>query len=225
MIIERKLVCRSRNPLRGLTCSFADKPEYAESRCQLHSAITAVRSAVAQRTTSAKGDHLRESTDLTRTSICSTLSWVPTPNEQRCQYLVCAECASKDTDRVYLGRGSVNSKGKARATSAVEHELRRPRSKPSAAARQPRKVSRKMVDIRWPEGGPMVSLWDLDVFYHGLTGNGWRVPKGTKPRNMLRTPMRLKDESREGSTSTSKPRRPAPRGRSVPHAEAHGVWE
>ena len=228
MIIERKLAYLPAQVWKSharLTCPFVDNPEYAESRCQLHSAITAVRSAVTQRITSRKGGHHRESTDLTGTSICSTLSWLPAPNNQRCQYSVCAECASKDTDRVYIGQGSVNTKGKARAISAVVREV--PRARPSSipAARKPRKVGRKMAEIRWSESGPMVSLWDLDVFYHGLTGNGWRVPKWTRPRNMLRTPRRLRGESQEGSTSTSSSPRPTPRGRSVSHAEAHGVWE
>lgn len=162
---------------------------------------------------------------MTRTSICSTLSWLPAPNKQRCQYSVCAECASEDTDRVYHGWGLVHKKGKARATSAVDHELPRSRPNPRPSARQPRKVSRKRVEVRWSESGPMVSLWDMDVFYHGLSGNGWRVPKGTRPRNMLRTPERLRDESREGSTSMANAARPTLRGRSVSHAEAHGVWE
>lgn len=227
-IIERELSClwtRAWKSVAELTRPLIDNPEYAESRCQLHSAITAVRSAVAQRTPPAKDNHLRSSTDLTRTSISSTLSWLAAPSTHRCQYSVCAECAPKDTDRVYLGQESVITEGSTCTAPAAAHGLPRPRLRPSSATRKPRKFSRKMAEIRWSEGGPMVSLWDLDVFYHGLTGNGWRVPKWTRPRNMLRTPRKLKAESREGSTSASSSPRPVARGHSVFRAKAHGFWE
>lgn len=201
---------------------MADNPEYAESRCQLHSAVTAVRSAAAQSTLPAEAGHARGSTEMTSTSVSSTLSWLPAPNKQRCQHSVCFECAQKDTDRVYLGLESATN-DKVHGTPPLGPGLPGSSRSPSLAASQPRKVSRKGSEIQWFEDGPIVSLWDLDVFYHGLTGNGWQVPKWTRPRNMLRKPRSLKKKREKDSTSS--PPRPRPRGRTVSHAEAHGVWE
>ena len=178
----------------------AENPEYADSRCQLHSAITAVRNAVSQRTLRVKARHPRESTDSPRVSISSALPWLPTTKERECRYSVCAGCALQVTDRVYLGLEPVMAKEKISVTPTPSPEVCEPSREPSYAVRQPRslRISKK-AGIQWSEGGPMVSFLDMDIFYHGLVGDGWRIPKWTRPRNMLRVPPRLRRGASEDS--------------------------
>lgn len=184
----------------GKLTPSTENPEYADSRCQLHSAITAVRNAVSQRTLRVKARHTRESTDSPRVSISSALPWLPTSNERQCQYSVCVRCALKYTDRIYLGLKPVTTKEKIHAIPSPSPELCEPCREPSLAIRQPRSLSRnKRAEVQWSEGGPMVSLLDLDIFYHGLMGDGWRIPKWTRPRNTLRVPQRLRTGASEGS--------------------------
>lgn len=61
---------------------------------------------------------------------------------------------------------------------------------------------------------------DLEVYYYGLEGHGWRIPKRTTPRHMLRVPQKLTtqssdDQSDRGTTSSS--------NRPQCHAEFHGL--
>lgn len=202
MIIERELMGYGNAQifcLEGLTPS-AENPEYADSRCQLHSAITAVRNAVSQRTLRVKARHTRESTDSPRVSISSAIPWLPTTKERECRYSVCDGCALKCTDRVYLGLEPVTTKENIFITPTPSPEICEPCQGPSSTVGQPRSLSRtKKAEIQWSEGSPMVSLLDLDIFYHGLVGDGWRIPKWTRPRNMLRVPQRLRRGASEDS--------------------------
>lgn len=183
---------RGKSCLRGLTPS-AENPEYADSRCQLHSAITAVRNAVSLRTLRVKARHTRESTDSPRASISSALPWLPRTKERQCQYSVCVRCALKYTDRVYVGLEPVTMEDNISVTPSPSPEVCEPCRGPSFTFRQPRSLgTNTKAGIQWSEGGPMVSLLDLDIFYHGLVGDGWRIPRWTRPRNMLRVPQRLR---------------------------------